>query len=486
MKLNWLRAASLALAASAGLPLVALPQLASAQSPAYHLSDDGEVAELESADIEPAEGERVAPAAYNYSHATPARAAAYRNSAAYTNAAMLGGQPCDACAEEEAAEEEACEPWRLFCQKECGINVYGWVSGGIMGNTQSPASKFNGPTTFADQWNGQGNQAYAIAEKTIDTGGCGWDIGGRVDLLYGSDYIFTQASGLETTDDFLPKWNSNPDYGLALPQAYVEVGYNNLSVKGGHFYTPIGYEVVPATGNFFYTHAYTMQYGEPFTHTGGIATWKLDDSLSVVGAVVNGWDALDRVDDAAMIIAGFSWNNGDDLAVAYNFGFSNDEFTLGGELTNRNISSLVVTYTRGDWTYVFQNDVGWQLDGNPYANFQQSAEWYGVNQYLFYTINDCWRAGLRAEWFRDDDGVRVGGIRPGNPLPVAAVDPSFAGNFYEITAGLNWTPHANITVRPEIRYDWYDGEEAPGGIRPFDDGSRTDQFLYGLDVIVLW
>jgi hypothetical protein len=27
---------------------------------------------------------------------------------------------------------------------------------------------------------------------------------------------------------------------------------------------------------------------------------------------------------------------------------------------------------------------------------------------------------------------------------------------------------------------------APNGDRPFDDGSRTDQFLYGLDVIVLW
>ncbi len=485
MKLNWLRAASLALAASAGLPLVALPQLANAQSPAYHLSDDGEVAELESADIEPAEGERVAPAAYNYSHATPASAAAYRNSAAYTNAAMLGGEPCDACAEEAAAEEEACEPWRLFCQKECGINVYGWVSGGIMGNTQSPASEFNGPTTFADQWHGQGNQAYAIAEKTIDTGGCGFDWGGRVDVLYGSDYIFTMATGLELTDDGLRKWNSNPDYGLALPQAYAEFGYNNLSVKAGHFYTPIGYEVVPATGNFFYTHAYTMQYGEPFTHTGGIATWKVADDLSLVGAFVNGWDALDRIDDAGMGIGGFAWTASENLTIAYNYGYSVDEFTVDGRLTPRHISSLVATYTRGDWTYVFQNDVGWQEDGinnGPNARDPFStAEWYGVNQYLFYTINDCWKAGTRFEWFRDDDGVRVGGIRPGQTIPTSG----FAGNFYEVTAGLNWSPHANITVRPEIRYDWYDGEPA-GGVDPFDDGSRTDQFLYGLDVIVLW
>jgi hypothetical protein len=282
------------------------------------------------------------------------------------------------------------------------------------------------------------------------------------------------------------KWNSNPDYGLALPQAYAEVGYNNLSAKLGHFYTPIGYEVVPATGNFFYSHAYTMQYGEPFTHTGGIATWKLDDSLSVVGAVVNGWDALDRVDDAAMFIGGFAWTGSEGLSISYNLGFSNDEFTLAGDLTNRYISSLVVNYSRGDWNYVLQNDVGWQHDADPYSNFTQSAEWYGVNQYLFYTINDCWKAGTRFEWFRDDDGVRVGGIRPGNPLPVSGVDPGFAGNFYALTAGLNWTPHANVTVRPEIRYDWYDGNADPNGGQPFDDGSRTDQFLYGVDLILLW
>src|SRR5690606_34030229 len=157
------------------------------------------------------------------------------------------------------------------------------------------------------------------------TGGCGTDWGGRVDVLYGSDYIFTMATGLELTDDGAAKWNSNPAYGLALPQAYLELGYNDLSVKLGHFYTAIGYEVVPATGNFFYTHAYTMQYGEPFTHTGGIATWKVADDLSLVGAFVNGWDAFDRIDDAGMGIGGFIYNASENLTIAYTYGYSVDE-----------------------------------------------------------------------------------------------------------------------------------------------------------------
>ena len=66
-----------------------------------------------------------------------------------------------------------------------------------------------------------------------------------------------------------------------------------LNVKFGHFYTLIGYEVVPAIGNFFYTHAYTMQYGEPFTHTGVLTTWVPNDQLTIIGGITNGWDNWD-------------------------------------------------------------------------------------------------------------------------------------------------------------------------------------------------
>ena len=78
-----------------------------------------------------------------------------------------------------------------------------------------------------------------------------------------------------------------------MPQLYAEVGSQALNVKFGHFYTLIGYEVVPAIGNFFYTHAYTMQYGEPFTHTGVLGTWVPNDQLTIIGGITNGWDNWD-------------------------------------------------------------------------------------------------------------------------------------------------------------------------------------------------
>ena len=409
---------------------------------------------------------------------------------AMTAAAAGDVAACDTCAE----EAEECLPCRLFPQDWCsGVKVYGFLNGGWFGNNHNPPSNYNGPVTFADRNDGQINQFYSIVEKSIDTGGCGWDFGGRLDVLYGSDWIYNTEIGWETdqTGALLSGWNNSPYYGIVTPQAYAEVGYNNLSVKVGRFYTIIGYEVVPATGNFFATHAYTMQYGEPFSHTGALATWKPNGSenWTFMGGLINGWDRFDGTTDRVGGIGGviYTPDHGDYTITLTGTASSDPTFSDATVFTDRSMYSLVFSWNVTDnLTYVFQHDNGWQ--NNSIAGVggaaAQDAEWYGINQYLFYTINDCWKAGLRAEWFRDDDGVRVAGIRPTNGGDTGndvATGTGFAGHFYEISAGLNWTPHANLVVRPEIRYDWYDGINAP-----YDDRTAASQWTYGLDAIVLW
>ena len=108
---------------------------------------------------------------------------------------------------------------------------------------------------------------------------------------------------------------------------------------------------------------------------------------------------------------------------------------------------------------MLQHDLGVQdhteaVDGHP------TSEWYGVNQYLFYKINCCWTAGVRMEWFHDNEGYVVTGLRPGNPL----AGNFFDGDFYELSGGLNYK-HCNWTVRPELRYDWFTGHSTTGADR---------------------
>jgi hypothetical protein len=385
---------------------------------------------------------------------------------------------------------DCCEPWRLFPQCDGGLNFYGWLNAGFVGNMSSPPSKFNGPYNAIDRSNElMLNQMYFIAEKTLPSDCC-CGIGGRVDVLYGEDYFLAQSVGLENHDDGSPHWNSEY-YGWAIPQAYVEMGRKDLSLKAGHFYSIIGYEGLPAStsagaprsaGNFFYTKAYSYQFAGPFTHWGGLVTWSISDYWQTQVGLTNGWDTLDREPaDNLNVLAKVKYTGDSGWWTSFGVVTGKDisnpgNLPIPNVLTNRTRYSWLVSLPVGcNSEYVFHQWLGSQdqgaLDGG-------TAYWYGVDQYLYHTINDCWRAGLRMEWFRDEDGTRVGLNRPSNPNKVP-----FVGNFYSLSAGLNWMPTNNLTVRPEIRADWFDGDQP---VKPFDDGTDSSQLLLGVDAILLF
>ncbi|MFM8892988.1 MAG: outer membrane beta-barrel protein [Planctomycetia bacterium] len=182
------------------------------------------------------------------------------------------------------------QEWYLFDQSERG-GVYGWLDGGFVGNFGVPASKFNGPYNAVDRANEpMMNQVYLVAERTLPTDGSA-GIGARADLLYGEDFPLAMSLGWETNPG--PQdWNSGEYYGLAIPQLYAEVGSQDLSLKLGHFYTIVGYEGVPAVGNFFYFKSYSYQFAGPFTHWGGLVNWKASENVEFDGGLVNGWNGL--------------------------------------------------------------------------------------------------------------------------------------------------------------------------------------------------
>jgi len=377
------------------------------------------------------------------------------------------------------------EPFTLFgdnCALQCrGIEVGGWISQGFTWNPDNPANRFNGPVTFNDRSNEyQMNQAYLFAERAVDTGGCGWDIGGRVDALYGTDSRFTMATGL---DDNIIMDRDARFYKMAIPQMYAEVGYNDLSVKLGHFYTIIGYEVVTAPDNFFYSHAYTMQYGEPFTHTGALASFAYDDNWSITGGITRGWDNWEDNNDDIDFLGGLTWTSCDgDTSVAW-------AMTTGAQddagNNNRYMQSVVVSHKLNcRTTYVLQSDYGHEDDAVTMQNIGAApttgdAEWYGINQYLFYEINPCLTAGVRYEWFADDDGVRVAGLGTPRGIPLNAV----ASHWQAVSCGLNYKWSPNVMIRPEARWDWVDPLVQVNDY-PFDDFTDGSQFLLGTDVIV--
>ena len=133
-----------------------------------------------------------------------------------------------------------------------------------------------------------------------------------------------------------------------------------------------------------------------------------------------------------------------------------------------------------------------QQDHGVGANFTDTAKWYSINQYLLYQSNCNWWGGLRFEWFRDQGGTRVAQLTPPGDTTTSTSQfgTGYDGSFYEVALGLNYKPlcNPNLVVRPELRYDWYQGkngvDEATGAARrPFGDGADLNQFTGAFDVI---
>ncbi len=380
--------------------------------------------------------------------------------------------------------------------KDNGITIGIWGNAGITYNAQSPDNNFNGPVTFADRSGEfQLNQLNWFIQRAVATEGDSWDFGGRFDFMFGTDAIFTQAYGVPSFDvntaqtKVRSSWdlningtNGNRFYGIALPQAYLEsyvpVG-NGLNVKAGHFYTPIGYETVPAPDNFFYTHAYTMQYGEPFTHTGLMGNYAFDPNWAVMGGVITGsatggWDGgWDQQLGNWGGLFGTTWTS-DDKATSANI---SGTYSATSEQSSSSwaLYSIVLKHNITDKLHlVGQHDHGFADNTYDYATGTPNAinaRWYGINTHIYYDIKDDLSVGMRGEWFRDQNGFRV--CSPGRvaastnnegysyALGSGQLNNSscVAASWYAFTLGVNYKPTKWLNLRPNVRYDWVDGTD---------------------------
>ncbi|MCA9268566.1 MAG: porin, partial [Planctomycetales bacterium] len=295
--------------------------------------------------------------------------------------------------------------------------------------------------------------------------------------LYGTDYSYVTALGLETHQNGTQKWNSETaDLGLAMPQLYAEAALpwgNGLNVKAGHFYSILGYETATSTGNFFYSHSYTRQYGEPLTHTGALATYCLSPNCTVQAGFTRGWNNWEDPNNELGWLLGFSaWT--DDGRSTLQFALhSGDEDRAGRN--NRTSYSLVYQHFGDCATYVFQHDYGVDQNSAVRGGAATDAHWLSIVQYIYWPLREDIDFGARLEWFNDVHRSRV--IQ-------AANDNGRGGDYSAFTMGLNCRPTCWVTVRPELRWDWSDFDvPALGRGGAYDGFTGKSQFTLACDVI---
>lgn len=383
-----------------------------------------------------------------------------------------GAGACDgACG---GCSDSGCElgdPFQLFGE-HCGWSAGGWVQLGY--HSQAGGMRFN---NHPDRFNL--HQAWLYAEKAIDAEN-GFDLGGRVDYVYGVDAQDTQAFGTDPRG-----WDNDWDngiYGHALPQAYLEAGYGKLSVKAGHFFTPIGYEVVAAPDNFFYSHKYTHYNSEPFTHTGALATYAASEHLSLFGGYTLGWDSgFD--DNGDNFLGGFTAGLTDDLSLTYATAIGRFGEARFNGVEKGYMHSLILTAALADdLKYIIQNDY---LDTEDDAG-ERVRNTFAIAQYLLYTINDCWSAGARLEWWNVSEGsTGFHGENANLPLLATLAGGDGSIDVYDLTFGLNYRPHANVLIRPEVRWDWVKEDAAVLNAADITINEQNDasQTTFGVDTI---
>ncbi len=363
---------------------------------------------------------------------------------------------CDPCADIDCNKKSK---WVFGGLIEAGVyvneygnkDVYGKDGRGLLtlGNGENdywPGSAGNSATNvITDQTSFVVNQTYLYFGKEVS--GKGLDFGGKISVMHGTDAWLLQSEGLEYGAG-RGAWNSG-DYFTALPEAYFEVGYNKLSVKVGKFLSPLGHEGFIANGRFFYSASDALAM-LPGTHSGMLATWTPNKKLSVFGGWVNGYDRFFDDSDDNALLAGFKYQFNKRLYVKYGALIGTrtwDEYDVPsvGEVKKDQdyfIQSFIVGYKPGKrWDYTFE----WTLRNERYVDRIDNeiatdyGTWgaYGINQELLYTLNKKWAFGARLEWSHDIDWPDE--------------------EKYTFTLGANWKPTKRLTVRPEVRYDKYDG-----------------------------
>ncbi len=307
---------------------------------------------------------------------------------------------------------------------ECGPTYGGWLEAGYYDNNarlSSDPSDGLALRDYPDHLNLE--QAWLYVEKKAEAPDCGCAYGYRFDIMYGVDAQVAQSFGNPRALDGPNRgaWDASFDngpYGWAMPQAYVEVATGDWSVKLGHFFTPLGYEVLPANGNFFYSHSLSWYNSEPITHTGVLGTYTANDCMTWYAGWTLGFDTgYDQFGGGNNFIGGFTRKMNDNVSFTYLMTVGDLGWRSGGEFGYTH--SIVLANELSDClTWALASDLV-DTDGT-IADDRFHDHDYGVANYLIYKLNECWSAGGRAEWWSSNN---VTGDQT---------------SFQEITGGLNY------------------------------------------------
>lgn len=314
---------------------------------------------------------------------------------------------------------------------EAHVNIYGWIEGSYNYNFDNPARGLNLGREFDFNDNrGQINQLNLTFERKADLKQ--WDIGGMVQMFYGTDGRFT------TSSDFLG--NGGSEYYFDIPQIYLDL---TVPVGNGirfRFGKVLFFKQIDPNASVFYSHSFAFGAALPFTLTGISAFYPVNDDLSFEAGFSRGWGQTFTDNNSAIDGFGrvkYSLNKQTTFSLALIFGpeLNSDDSHY------RTVVDATASYAATE-QLTFLSDAVYGYQAQPSGI--PTDQWYGISGYAVYKCCDVANLNFRAEYYRDEEGFTTG----------------IAQTLFEVTAGLTITPFpksplgSNLKIRPEVRWDY--------------------------------
>ena len=384
-----------------------------------------------------------------------------------------------------------------------GIVFAGRIEAGATMNPASPDNGINFGRLFTDKANQIVLNQFALSmERDTDPNATAPDLGFKVEGMYGMDSQFTHFLGLG--DQGSTSRNSFDLVEATLDAHLPVVTLRGIDVKAGLFPSPMGAETIDPTRNIFYSRSYIFDFGLPKKHTGVLMTAGLDGGLSLYLGYTTGVNTS--------LGPGGGYNDTQPHLIG-GFGLDLGRVTLRAlaHVGPEDPPSLLPTGVNAhdQWRYIGDVVLTWKVSDrltsitevNYVRDDGLKARAGGAAEYLTFALSPTVGAAIRAEVWRDAQGVFVAGY-PGNLDYIDAeegrpngADRGGPATYGEVTAGLNIkvdpllklahapadSPFAGVTFRPEVRYDRVLAGGAPFGGR---QGGSKDEVTVGLDVVI--
>ncbi len=384
------------------------------------------------------------------------------------------------------------------------ISIYGWVETGYTYNHRHSSASSGTviiPGPFNHEWGNHYmiNQVDLIMERGISTDK--FDVGGLIELLYGSDAARLHATGLgysgsDPTDDNSPPDslavdNLHPIQQFDIPQVFLNInlpiGPQGLQIIVGKWITLLGYEYVDPTQNAFYSHSYLFS-AVPGTQTGILTSYHFTDRFAMKLGISRGWDVALEDNNGAIDVVGQISNKFSDsfeALLTFNVGPENAgdsshyRTVINPTIYNQVNEKLKLGF---EGLYVYDGGYNGNVPGFSDGRTHAYGDTWGVALYAGYQVNDFITLNARAEKAHGLLSTFAGvNLFDGfGTIPALSV--------YEITLGATITPFPHdkylkgLMVRPEIRYDFTDSSAFP--IYSAHDTTYKDQLTIAADVIL--